>query len=314
MNLLTLDLNLLLVFDSILRTKSTTLAAEELSLTQSAVSNALKRLRTSFDDPLFTKTKDGMLPTSLAEGLAGHVSAGLASFRQAVETKTSFNPQTSDRSFTIYMSDLGQMVFMPKLISHIASVAPNIRIITVDATPKDAQNAMSTGEIDLALGLFMSFDPGFHQQRLFREHYVAVVRDGHPGISTSLSLRRFLDARHAVYKPTAGSHAIFEEAVEGVFEENGRVRQVPVRLAHSLGLSQMIATSDLLVCVPSRLANAFNDYASVRVFPLPFEAPTFDISQLWHDRCHRDAGHRWLRSTVASLFVSLHGQQSAGQN
>ncbi|MGC0154392.1 LysR family transcriptional regulator [Chromobacterium vaccinii] len=310
MNLLTLDLNLLLVFDAILRTKSTTLAAEELSLTQSAVSNALRRLRIAFDDPLFVKTRDGMLPTVLAKELADHVHAGLASFRQAVETRSHFDPLTSDRSFTIYISDIGQIVFMPRLISHCASAAPNIRIATVDASPKEAQHAMSAGEIDLAIGLFMSFDPGFHQQRLFREYYVVIARDGHPAISAGLPLGIFLDARHAVYRPTAGSHAMFEEAVERIFEANGCVRQVAVRLAHSLGLSQIIAASDLLVCVPSRLAHAFNGYANIRVFPLPFDAPAFDISQLWHRRCHRDAGHRWLRHTVASLFDQTVGAHS----
>jgi DNA-binding transcriptional LysR family regulator len=155
-NLRTLDLNLLLVFDALLRTRSTTLEAEELRLTQSAVSNALKRLRVAFADPLFVKTPDGMLPTALAGTLAQPISDGLSSIRDAVEAKTSFDPATSDRTFRIYMSDIGQMILMPKLMAELAKIARNLKIVTVDASHKDAQYAMTTGGIDLAIGLFMS--------------------------------------------------------------------------------------------------------------------------------------------------------------
>jgi DNA-binding transcriptional LysR family regulator len=179
-NLRTLDLNLLLVFDALLRTRSTTLAAEELRLTQSAVSNALKRLRVAFSDPLFVKTPEGMLPTEFAQKLARPISEGLSSIRDAVETKSSFDPSTSDRTFHIYMSDIGQMVFMPKLIAELAKTAPKLKIVTVEVSHKDAQYAMATGGIDLAIGLFMNFSSGFHEQRLFREHYVAMVRRDHP--------------------------------------------------------------------------------------------------------------------------------------
>lgn len=304
MNLRTLDLNLLLVFDALLRTRSTTLAAEELRLTQSAVSNALKRLRVAFADPLFVKTPDGMLPTALAGTLAQPISDGLSSIRDAVEAKTSFDPATSDRTFRIYMSDIGQMIFMPKLMAELAKIAPNLKIVTVDASHKDAQYAMTTGGIDLAIGLFMSFSNGFHQQRLFRESYVAMVRRDHPYIQSKLTLKRFFDAAHAVYTPTAGSHAVFEETVERLFASHGKRRQVTVNLAHSMGLSALIAVSDLLICVPGRLANALQTTTGLQIFPLPFESPLFDISQLWHERCHRDAGHQWLRATMFSLFHS----------
>ncbi|MFP3613150.1 LysR family transcriptional regulator [Paraburkholderia sp. SIMBA_050] len=299
-----MDLNLLLVFDSLLRTRSTTLAADELNLTQSSISNALKRLRTSFGDPLFVKTKDGMLPTCFAEGISGHIRDGLSQFRVAVEQERSFDPRSSERSFTICMSDIGQMVIMPTLISYITSAAPNIRIVSVDATVKEAHQGMSTGAIDLSIGVRIKSDTGFYQQILFREHFVAIVRKGHPMVSSALSLKQFLAARQAVFKATPGSHAAaFEETIERVFEQNGETRLIATCLGHSLGLSKIIAGCDLLVCVPSLLADAFSD-DGVKCFPLPFQAPTFDISQIWHLRCQGDAGHRWLRGTIASLFAN----------
>lgn len=302
MNLRTLDLNLLLVFETLLRVRSTTLAAEELNLTQSAVSNALKRLRLAFGDPLFVKTTQGMMPTELAARLAQPVADGLGVLRGAIESPQDFVPAQAERTFRLYTSDIGQMIFLPKLMATLAREAPGVRIVTVDASPRQAQAEMAAGEIDLALGLFMSFAGGFHQQRLFREHYVAMVRDGHPFIGEALSREQFFDAAHAVYHPTAGSHDVFEDTVEAFFDAAGRRRHVALRLAHSMGLSALIAASDLLICVPTRLANALQSVGHLLICPLPFDSPEFDISQLWHERFHNDAGHRWLRNTVFRIF------------
>jgi DNA-binding transcriptional LysR family regulator len=305
MNLRSLDLNLLLVFESLLRTRSTTVAAEELNLTQSAVSNALKRLRLAFGDPLFVKTPQGMLPTDLALQLAQPVTDGLSLIRGAVEAPQDFVPANAQRTFRLYLSDIGQLIFIPKLMATLAKEAPGVRIVTVDTTPREAQTAMAMGDIDLALGLFTRFSSGFHQQRLFREHYVALVRDGHPAVQESLSAEAFFSAAHAVYRPTAGNHDVFETAVEQWFAHAGRQRHVALRMAYSMGLSALIAASDLVVCVPTRLGRALQAAAELRTFALPFESPVFDISQLWHERFHADAGHRWLRSTMFRLF---HGE------
>ncbi|ODP35681.1 LysR family transcriptional regulator [Pandoraea sp. ISTKB] len=305
MNLRSLDLNLLLVFESLLRTRSTTVTAEELNLTQSAVSNALKRLRLAFGDPLFVKTPQGMLPTDLAASLAPPVTEGLGLIRGAVEAPQDFVPAKAQRTFRLYLSDIGQLIFIPKLMATLAVEAPGVRIVTVDTTPREAQNAMAMGDIDLTLGLFTRFSSGFHQQRLFREHYVALVRGGHPAIRGELTVENFLNAAHAVYRPTAGHHDVFETAVEQWFARSGHQRHVALRMAHSMGLSALIAASDLVVCVPTRLGRALKGPADLQTYALPFDSPEFDISQLWHERFHTDAGHRWLRSTIFRLF---HGE------
>ncbi|MCI3206226.1 MULTISPECIES: LysR family transcriptional regulator [Pandoraea] len=305
MNLRSLDLNLLLVFESLLRTRSTTVTAEELNLTQSAVSNALKRLRLAFGDPLFVKTPQGMLPTDFAASLAPPVTEGLGLIRGAVEAPQDFVPAKAQRTFRLYLSDIGQLIFIPKLMATLAVEAPGVRIVTVDTTPREAQNAMAMGDIDLTLGLFTRFSSGFHQQRLFREHYVALVRGAHPTIRGELTVENFLNAAHAVYRPTAGHHDVFETAVEQWFARSGHQRHVALRMAHSMGLSALIAASDLVVCVPTRLGRALKGAADLQTYALPFDSPEFDISQLWHERFHTDAGHRWLRSTIFRLF---HGE------
>lgn len=301
-NFRNLDLNLLVVFEALLRLRSTTLAAEELNLTQSGVSNALKRLRAAFGDPLFVKTAQGMLPTDRALSMASPVRDGLLSIRGAIETSQAFVPARAERTFRLYVSDIGQMIFIPRLAALLAKEAPGVRITTVDVSTRDAQIAMSVGEIDLAIGLFLRFSDGFHQQGLFRERYVASVRDEHPAIRSVLSREHFLEASHAVYRPTAGNHDVFEGAVERWFQENGATRRVSVRLAHSMGLSALIAQTDLVVCVPSRLAHALG----LRAYALPFDCPDYDISQFWHQRFHQDEGHRWLRNVMFRLFHGEH--------
>lgn len=303
MNLRSFDLNLLVVFETLMRLRSATLAAGELSLTQSAVSNALKRLRMAFDDPLFVKTPQGMMPTDRAIQLSAAVSSGLAIIRDAVDAEQAFVPANAERTFRVYSSDIGQMIFMPRLMATLAMEAPSIRVTTVDMSPRDAQAAMAAGEIDLAMGLFASFADGFHQQRLFQERYVAVVREGHPTVRNTLTAEGLLSAAHIVYRPTAGSHDVFEGVMNGWFEKHRRQRNIAARLAHSLGLSSLISQTDLLACVPSRLADALQSRtARMASFPLPFESPVFDICQLWHARYHADPGHQWLRQLIFRLF------------
>ncbi|WP_242411447.1 LysR family transcriptional regulator [Burkholderia sp. A1] len=296
-----IDLNLLLVFDVLYRTRSTTRAAQALHLTQPSVSNALKRLRTLFDDVLFVKTAEGMQPTARADEIAALVDPGLASLRLAMQAGKPFEPEAADRTFHLYVSDLGQAIFMPRLVAHLREVAPGLRIVTSDPSLDDAQQMMKLGQIDLAIGMFQGLHDDFHQQRLFHESYVALVRHDHPAIGERLSAERFFAAEHVVYTPTAGSHARFEAALDALSGPGGRARRVALRLAHSFGIERIVASSDLVACVPSRLARVLTR-PDVRALALPFDIAPTDIAQFWHEGFHRDEGHRWLRTLVYRLF------------
>lgn len=300
-----LDLNLLLVFASVMKTRSATRAGDELDITQSAVSNALRRLRTHFDDPLFVKTPQGMAPTPLAERLAGPLGEALEGIRAALAAAAPFNPAVSERAFRLYMSDLGQMVLMPRLVRFVEQHAPGIRLAVVDVSPKSAQGLMLEGAIDLAIGTFTAFQAGFHSQRLFKKSYVVIARKGHPTLAGGLTLERFLAASHGVYHPPANSHDDFEEVLSKLFHTHGVKRRVAYEFAHGLGIVETVAASDMLMCVPQRLANGLGASGLVETAPLPFESPSFDVSQFWHERNHVDDGHRWLRSLVYRHYSGL---------
>jgi DNA-binding transcriptional LysR family regulator len=294
-----LDLNLLRVFGAI----RVTVAATTLGLTQSAVSNQLARLREAFDDPLFVRTSEGMVPTPRALAIADPIRKSLVAIRFCLEEQLGFDPAASDRTFRIYMSDVGQMVFLPKLIERLARVAPRVNIETVQVPAGRMRDiALESGEVDLAMGYFEDFDGAFRQQMLFEERYVGMVRRGHPTIANKLDMQVFLDTPQLVYQPRGGGHGAQEQAVDQAFSAAGVTRRVAVRAAHAMGVTYMLATTDLLVVVPSRLAAACRELADIAILSLPVDIPRFQVKQHWHERFHQDPGNAWLRSVVAELF------------
>lgn len=297
MNINTFDLNLLLVFDAMLRTRSTTLAGERMGLTQSAISNALKRLRQIFDDPLFVKTPDGMMPTPCAERMAEPIQEALFQIRNTIEDRDGFTPDESQRTFRLCVSDVGQMMLLPRLLSHLRTEAPHVNLETIESTPQDAPGLLATGEIDLAIGFRKELGEGFHSQKLAQDHFVCLLRADHPTIRNQLTLEQFLSAAHAEYRPSGGSYSVFEEAVKGVVANRG-----VLRLAHLAGIASVISHSDLVIVVPRRLAEILSRDSDLQVLSLPFESPVFEVTQQWHGRFHKDPGHRWLRAVIASLF------------
>ncbi len=298
-----LDLNLLRVFGAILDTRSVTVAATTLGLTQSAVSNQLARLREAFDDPLFVRTSEGMVPTPRALAIADPIRKSLVAIRFCLEEQLGFDPAASDRTFRIYMSDVGQMVFLPKLIERLARIAPRVNIETVQVPAGRMRDiALESGEVDLAMGYFEDFDGAFRQQMLFEERYVGMVRRGHPTIANKLEMQSFLDTPQLVYQPRGGGHGAQEQAVDQAFASAGVTRRVAVRAAHAMGVTYILATTDLLVVVPSRLAAACRELADIAILSLPVDIPRFQVKQHWHERFHQDPGNAWLRSVVAELF------------
>jgi DNA-binding transcriptional LysR family regulator len=297
-----IDLNLLLVFEAIYRTRNTTRAGEVLHLTQPAVSNALKRLRDLFDDVLFVKSPTGMQPTPRADGIAVLLDEGLASLRLAIQAGQAFDPKTSLRTFHLYVSDIGQAVFIPPLVSRLNKVAPGIQVATTYLPLDMAQQMMKLGQIDLAIGIFSGLHNDFIQQRLFLEKYAVLVRAKHPKIGTNIGVEQFFAAHHIIYTPTAGSHARFEAELNVLTAKAGQTRKVALQLAHSTGIDRIVASSDLIACVPNRIADAMTHSDAVRALPLPFDVSSPEISQFWHERSHRDEGHQWLRSLIFEMF------------
>jgi DNA-binding transcriptional LysR family regulator len=299
-----IDLNLLLVFGVLYRTRNATRAAESLHLTQPSVSNALKRLRSLLGDVLFVKSADGMQPTPRADAIAALIDEGFASLHLALQAGRAFDPATSTRTFRLYMSDVGQAIFIPTLVARLRETAPGIRIVTAGPSLDMAQQMMKLGQIDLAVGLFSGLNADFHQQRLFLETYVALVRKDHPTIGARLSEKQFFAADHVIYTPTSGSHLRVEARIDELCKQHGHERRVALQLGHSSGLAAIVSTTDLVACVPKTLSRVLASSRDVRAVELPFEIEPLEIAQFWHERYQRDEAHHWLRALVYELFAS----------
>ncbi|WP_166656169.1 LysR family transcriptional regulator [Paraburkholderia sp. BL10I2N1] len=293
------------VFDAILQTRSVTIAALNLGLTQSTVSNALNRLRDAMGDPLFVRTSEGMMPTTWAEEIADPIRESLARIDAALEHKLGFDPACAERSFTLFMTDVGQFVLLPRLLRFITQQAPSVRIFTEQLPPfRLREAALESGDVDLAVGYLHGFEGPFHQQRLFTETFVCVARCDHPWIARKLTLEQFLTAQHIIYRPPGSGHALMEASIDAVFQHHGVQRAAMARVAHCLGLWTLIAQGDYIAVLPRSLATAFGELAPLQILAPPVPLPSFEITQHWHSRFHHHPGNQWLRHLIASLFAA----------
>jgi DNA-binding transcriptional LysR family regulator len=308
-NINSVDLNLFLVFQAIYTTGSVTQAGEQLFMTQSAVSNALKRLRERFDDPLFVRTPKGMVPTPVAAQLIQLVEEGLAKFKQALDQVRRFDAGTSDHLFRIAINDIGQMVIMPLLLASARASAPSVRFETLGASVEEARQMLVEGRIDLAVGSWGSMGNGFHEQRLFTETFVALLNIDHEIQSTQMSFEQYFAAEHLAYRPSGASDA----ALQATLLEADMLarRKVVFTAAHTLGLSSILASSSLVLTVPLRLGQALMSARSgLRIVQLPFAVRPFSVRQQWHDRNHADGANLWLRGQILNLFQGKSVQEA----
>lgn len=302
MNIIAIDLNLFLVFQAIYNTRSVTLAGDRLGMTQSAVSNALKRMRERFNDVLFVRSPEGMVPTPVAERLITPIEEGLACLVHAVDQGRTFEAATSTRLFRIAVNDIGQLVMMPELLSVARSIAPGVRFETVDVSMPEARQRMLHGQIDIALGSWEMMGPSFYQQRLFDETFVVLMSKSSPlATRKRIDIEDYLAAEHVAYRPQGTTDFQLQQTLgkAGALDR----RQVVLTAAHSLGLASIVAASGLLMTAPARLAKAMVESRSdLRSIPAPFEVVPFEIHQQWHERFHQDSGNRWLRELIFGLF------------
>jgi len=299
MDLARLDLNLLLVFHHLLREKRVSSVATVLGMSQPAVSSALGRLRTSLGDELFLRTQGGMVPTPYALQLAEPVATALEGLQQALQVRASFNPATSERRFSLAMTDVGEMYFLPVLMDALTQAAPGVTLNVVAVTSASLGDDMATGRTDLALGLLPQLQAGFFQQALFRQPYVCLMREGHPlAQSEELTLPDFAAASHVRVIAAGTGHGRVDEALE----RQGLQRRIRLTVPHYVALGDVLSHSDLIATVPERFAQRVTRPFALTTRALPLAVDGSGIHQFWHARLHKDPGHQWLRMLVAQYF------------
>jgi DNA-binding transcriptional LysR family regulator len=294
-----IDLRLLETVRELHKTRSVSKAAENLELSQSAVSMSLAKLRRHFNDPLFVRTSTGMEPTPHGAEVIQMLERAGGILQTALEHHVVFDPMSSSRRFNIYSTDIAQVTLMPKLMRRLRETAPDIKVdlrrIT-EATPK----LLESGGADLAIGFVLPMGAGFCQQRLFEERFVCCVRRDHPRIRHSLSVKQFQDEQHLAIATTGTGHGVVENTL---ISKNIR-RMVGLTVPSFLGIASIIASMDYIVTLPEQLARHLAGAGQIKVLNLPVPISSYCIMQHWHERYSHDSASRWLRATIAELFGS----------
>ena len=296
-----LDLNLLRVLAAIHRTGSVTLAGKALSLSQPATSNALARLREYFEDELFVRAPTGLKPTRLCEQLAPGVIAQLLALESVVTGHEDFVAGSSAMHWRLSLSDLGEMLFLPKLAGALRSKAPGVRLSNVSVAAQDVAAALEARDIDFAIGILQPRHRGIRTELLFRENYVAVAspqwRPASGRLGATLTQQQLAQAAFVVAAPTATFHGSVEQMLVRMKLED----RIVLRARHFGALPELALTSDLLSIVPEMYARDLRQRYDFKVLGIP-GAPSYEVRLVWHRSTESDPAHQWMRSLVHDLF------------
>lgn len=310
----TLDLNLLKIFDVVMAERNLTRAAQLLSITQPAVSNALRRLRDALGDELLVRKGRTLEPTARAQELWPAVRDTLQRLQNALAPNV-FDPATAATTFVLTMADATAAELMPPLVELITAQAHDVSLRVVPLITRDPRRLLDEGHADLAIGNFPAVMSdltaraqageaiSFLHHRLFQGEYVCVMRKGHPLAKGSLTLKRYCDARHMLVSFSGRAYGFIDQALSAL----GRSRRVVLTVNQFFTAGKIVAHSDLLTVLPRHFVNVTGFADQLVLRELPFVPPVVQVDALWHQRQDISSAHTWLRTQVMSLAAKAFG-------
>lgn len=318
MNLQKVDLNLLVYLDVLLREKNVTRAAEQLGITQPAMSNILRRLRSLFNDPLLVRSSEGMTPTERAGELQPRIREILSDVSVLLEPRTEFRPYSTSRVFRIMTSDYAEATLVPRLVKALRSEAPNV--ILDFLTPSDVSyRDMEQGRVDLAINRFNEIPQSFHQVLVWRDTFSCLLSADSPYVSR-FNLKNYLKAQHVWVSKTgmgvgfgvnpekSGGLGSIDQALQRL----GQKRQISVFTRHYQMPAMLAANKDLIATLPTRVAKlqAHNNPQIVVKEP-PFFIPEFELTMAWSPLLQHHPAHRWLRQLILHVARQVIAEEEA---
>ncbi len=313
MNISKIDLNLLVYLDVLLRERNVTRAAEELGISQPAMSNSLRRLRSLFDDPVLVRTSDGMTPTDRALELQPLVRNVLAAAELAVLPKTVFDPSESERIFRIMASDYTEATLLPKLLQRLSVEAPSVRLDIM--TPSDVSfHDVERGKVDLVINRFDTLPQSFHQIHLWDDSFSCVLRADNPVIK-DWSLESYLAAKHVWVSKTGMGVGVGMSTddvqrlgwVDEALAKMDAKRVITLFTRHYQAALLLAEHNDLVVTIPTLAANSMRKNTHVAVLKPPFEIPRMRLKMVWSPLLQHDPGHGWMRKLIKSVSEEIAG-------
>ncbi len=307
-NIRGLDLNLLRVFDAVIRLGSVSRAAEELGMTQPSTSGQLAKLREALSDPLFVRESHGVAPTPFSENLYPYVRDALDTIGRGLKDVRQFDPQADNRTFTIIMTDIGETTILPSIIRAFSRFSPSISFRAINLPTHETPDALKSGLAELAIAYMPYLDIGFFQRKLFSTDYICLARNGHPEVAKGVSMAAFKAAGHVVAEARGTGHFYL---LEQNFDALGIDRRIKVRVPNFMSIPNIVSGTELLATVPRAFGLALKDGPpNLRGHEHPIRLPSIDVKMLWHERFHKDPAHRWLREQIFSVVQNIRWDDS----
>lgn len=290
------NLNLLRAFFTLYNEKNVTRAGKKLNITQSAMSNALNQMRREFNDPLFIREKYGMRPTPRATEIAMQVEPILNDIDNVVNTREAFIPESTERVFTIAVTNITSYLLLPYIVELIHKRAPHSELLVHDCDPFNYdQNFCDQRNIELCIGMAGKLPSTASSEVLLNAKAVTIGRKDHPLLQGEFTMKKFLEARHMLVKVTGQKLAPF---IDTALEEKGLKREIELTVPYPTVGAKILAKSDMLTTIPGEMINAFKNNQDLKIVETPIEIPVVDMLQVWHNRFDRDPGHVWMRELV----------------
>lgn len=281
-------------------TRSVSIAAERLNITQPSVSHNLARLRHIFKDQLFNRTKEGMIPTAYSEQLYESLNQPFIDIENTISEVTNFDITNSVRCFKIALTDIGGLYFLPKIYEKLEKIAPNISLEVVTVDMNKLTDWLITGKVDAAICNKNLDDRNLNTLNLFQEKYVCLLSSNIKLNNNRLTLQQFLEENHAIVSASTGHNL-----VENYLSKKGLRRKIKLRVPQFSILSELIEKHNLIVTVPERISLFFESNKNINIHDVPFELPEFDITLHWYKKSSDIAAQKWFISFLQDTLKNL---------
>jgi DNA-binding transcriptional LysR family regulator len=308
-----IDLNLLVYLDALLRERNVTQAANQLNLSQPAMSNGLRRLRELFGDPLLVRTSEGMTPTERALELEPVVREVLTSIDRAVQPRTEFEPREAHRVFRIMASDYAEATLFPSVLAKLRNLAPGLTLDIM--TPSDVSFLdVERGKVDMVINRFDSMPQSFHQIHLWNDSFTCVINTNNP-VLEEFTLENYLRGDHVWVSKTGMGVGVGVNPddvqrlgwVDSALNKLGKKRQIRVFTRHYQAAMTLAEQNDLIVTLPTRAAQLKRDNPRVVLREPPLEIPPLELKMAWSPLLQHNPANKWLRKLITDTARELDG-------
>jgi DNA-binding transcriptional LysR family regulator len=290
------DLNLLSIFDVLMRERNVSRAAKKLHLSQSTLSYSLSRLREMFGDDLFVRTGRGITPTPRAMEIAPRITQFLDFASSLFLADDDFDAAKAQGTIRIASTEMIEHLLLPKLIPLLRREAPGLLLQSTSTQGFLPKTALERGELDLAIaGFFGDLPEGFYRQELFTDRFRVIARKGHPIFKRKPTIEDYVAWDHILISPQGDMKSLIDKSL------GKKSRRLVAGISNFLTPGWVVADSDVLLTAPSRLVGIFEKSLPVRAFDLPFKSPEISVVQVWHERLHRNSLHKWFRGLLRQV-------------